>query len=281
MRIDRTPFTINTPIVPYEPVEGKAIIAPLKKIKASATDTGNSTGFLGWFRRLIGADTIQPAEKKEEKLDPIPQDRIKQHMSQLKETNRHRKNLLDEAFDPLDLATEAGLERSWIVAQLDQIRLRKEETLTNAQEMELIQETIHKIKAEIEKKLDEKIKSGTLNTIFGRVDLASTALLIATTLVVSAAAFFSGGTIPAALLALQIAANVASGGSKAATSILKYNSEDLNATLFEKREMNQEAFKMLQRLMERNKAASEAVAKGYREARQIQEKRYQISLGDS
>ncbi|MCB1114445.1 MAG: hypothetical protein KDK62_06785 [Chlamydiia bacterium] len=258
------------PIRPKNP--GKPDIPPPKTKKAKS-EGALTHGWLDWFQRILGIDTVQKAPVKEEKLDPIEQDRVNRHLQSLRRIEAHRQDLLDEAFDPMRLATEAGLEKAWIQAQIAQIELRKDENTFNDEEMVRVQEVIQRIKAKLEEKMNERLKEAQNTGFFSKASIASSAMFIATTLVVGAVGVYTGGTVPAVLLVAQGIAAGASGSMEITQRLFRYRTDSLSAEVLGNKEQRRVQYDRLHTLIDQKKQASDAVRNGYNLAHKFEKER--------
>jgi hypothetical protein len=274
MKIENKPHFSITPPLPYVATVPAPLPAAEIPVKAETRITSVGNSVWNWLKKLFGMSTeLEKQESASETLDPIEQDRALEHIGQLQKMEAQRKEIMDEAFDPLTLATEAGLDKAWVKAQLGQIRIRKEALTLNEQEALEVQEAIQNIKIALDKKFAERIKEGNQAQFFSSANIGTTTLFIATTLVVAAVGVATGGAVPVTLAILQGASVALSGATQMAKGISQWRTQALSSELLGKREKRSRLHAELKVLLDAKNQASKSVEAGYKQARQIEEQR--------
>lgn len=274
MKIENKPnfsFIPSLPFIATVPTPPPASELPFK---AEVKPTSTANGFWSWVKKLFGmASETEKQEVAQAPLDPIEQDRALEHLGQLQKMEAQRKDIMDDEFDPFTLATEAGLDKAWVKAQLSQIRIRKESIALTDQETLQIQEAIQNIKLALDKKFAERIKEGEQAQFFSKANIGTTTLFIATTLVIAAVGLATGGAVPATLIALQGASVALSGATQMIKGLSQWRTQALSSELLGKREKRSRLHEELKKLLDAKNQASKSVEAGYRQARQIEEQR--------
>lgn len=287
MRIEREivqPYPPHT--LPYNPEtiapKPSAVIEAVQEAK-KPQPAGMLSNLYNWFKNLF-SETPGETEKGAPPTI-VEQDRISKHMHQISQLQAHHKDMLDDTFDPLALATEIGLEKAWVKAQIDQIKIRENQIELNQEELKQIHEAIQKIKGKIDELMAKENENGRKAVIFGNLEVASCALIVATLIVFSsvslASALTSGAAIgpglAASLPAIKVTAEalgmLAGGASALAKSVYKFKANSYDAKILGARHKRQVGYSKSDDLIDRMKEASEAVTAGYKNAAELEKKK--------
>lgn len=205
--------------------------------------------------------------------------KITQHLSETdfttKEINDEGHDYTKRQFDPYHFASEIGLERAWVEAQVKQITLRKEISHLDDDEFMRLQKCIQTIKEKIDQLLGEKLKKGLLGKIFGYIGTGATSLMLSTLIVMGGLALSIGsGNIPGVLIVLQSAGSITSGVVQIVSAIIKRGQNEISLAMMDQKDDRQDAIGKLRSLNGDKRHHEDTIQAAYGLLKHVEENRY-------
>lgn len=279
------------PAKKIEPVLKDSIEAPKKETKKQEESLWDTV--VNWFWGLfysekksaptsdsLTTDPVQIKHKPDLKRPDHGEIRkVTQHLSdtdfKTKEINDEGHDYTKKQFDPYLFATEIGLERAWVAAQINQINLRKDVSHLDDDELLRLQRCISTIKEKIDQLLGEKLKKGLLGKIFGYIGTGGTALMLSSLIVMGGIGISLGtANIPGFLVVLQSAGAITSGCAQIVGSLVKKGHNEVMAALMENKDDRQDALKKLQSLYNTKDENDKVISNGYALLKNVEDNRF-------
>jgi hypothetical protein len=277
-RIDTIQYTENyippqeredIPLQPYSP---PAVEDTETSYKKEVEKPGFFTNMIDWFYSVFfssAAEKVKTSPSDEdmnvspsmtrhkpvmEKPDEVGALQMQKHLRDSSELIHNIKDINDDGHDHIrkarsifDSTGELGLDRAWIKAQIDQIGIRQDQIALTQEQMLKLHELLTELTRQISEKWKERNKSNEKSRLFGKIDIGTSAFLIATAVVIAGLSLTGIGAA-GALVLIAGAVSVVNGGTKIYNAVLEHEQKEFSAEILgmrEKREFDQGDYELM------------------------------------
>lgn len=262
--VNSSPLPIDAPPVEKDPLQDAKVQA----------EPGLLSRFWSWCLQLFGLNNSAPVEDAAR----VEAKSARSQIESVARMQEHHKNLIEDEFADL---TDMAIDKKLLELRIAQIGIRHNQSVLTQDQIIKIHELIDETKSKIDEVLQKQLSAAQHAKLFGKIEAATSTLLIAVTVVAAAVAtVISGGlAIGPAAGALEVAAGIIAGSTKLMSTGFKYRADRLTADLLGVKEERKSKLKHSQDLMQQNKYAQDSVNASWKHAQEIEDHRDKIIKG--